>query len=261
MSMWQVFDKLLQDIEVHAGQAVTRVEEWVSAGDGRRTWEVRTADGARRTGFHRVVFASNARHVAEVLYPLGFAAKALLLGVDYTQEKDPSFTKGIIHSDQEVLPADCREELLANYANYIGAEIRGGSAEGGAVRTEHVNTFILSSWYPAAQSAGDGRPRLVTYNCAEMPRGVVGEVENQWNHPHLCLGNLISSSMLQLLQGHHGVYFCGSFATPGNGHDLSLCSGMAVAVAMGAEYPFMRDPDCARDFKKLQALMGVRDGP
>ena len=49
--------------------------------------------------------------------------------------------------------------------------------------------------------------------------------------------------LLRYVQGRNGIYFCGSLATPGNGHDLSFCSGMAVAVKIGAEYPF-QDEGC-----------------
>ena len=59
------------------------------------------------------------------------------------------------------------------------------------------------------------------------------------------------------MQGRRGLYFCGSFATPGNGHDLSLCSGLAVACALGAAYPFADDASAAADFVRLRRLMGV----
>ena len=45
-------------------------------------------------------------------------------------------------------------------------------------------------------------------------------------------------------------------ATPGNGHDLSLCSGLAVAAAMGARYPF-DDADAAEDLSRLRKILGV----
>ena len=63
--------------------------------------------------------------------------------------------------------------------------------------------------------------------------------------------------LLRWQQGRRGVYFCGSYATPGNGHDLSLCSGMAAAVAAGATYPFEADAEAREDFGRLRRLMGL----
>ena len=184
----------------------------------------------------------------------------------------PAFAKGIVHSDASVLPADLRADLLRSYANYI-EEFGGG---GGAAR-RYENTFILSSWYPAVQSDGDGsdgdgegrlsgsdvRPppmaRLVTYDCRhpERLKGVVGEVRNEWNHPVLSPLNLLVALLLRLLQGRRGAYYAGSMSTPGNGHDLSLCSGFAAAAAIGAEYPFAADADAAADFARLRGIMGL----
>ena len=58
-------------------------------------------------------------------------------------------------------------------------------------------------------------------------KGVVGEVRNEWNHPVLSPLNLLVALLLRLLQGRRGAYYAGSMSTPGNGHDLSLCSGFA----------------------------------
>lgn len=53
------------------------------------------------------------------------------------------------------------------------------------------------------------------------------------------------------------MYFAGSAITPGNGHDLSLLSGMIIAKKLGAEYPFAHDPAAAADFERLRGLMGI----
>ena len=46
-----------------------------------------------------------------------------------------------------------------------------------------------------------------------------------------------------------------SFAYDG-GHDLSLRSGLAVAAAIGARYPF-DDAEAAEDLARLRAIVGV----
>ena len=59
------------------------------------------------------------------------------------------------------------------------------------------------------------------------------------------------------LAGRAAAALCpGSMSTPGNGHDLSLCSGFAAAAAIGADYPFAADADAAADFARLRGIMG-----
>ena len=184
------------------------------------------------------------------------------------------------------MPRFTREDLLRESANFIQAHRLPGGSIG------YTNTFILSSWIPAlrtTESADKSLPRLVTYSdygAAEaavkaaaaateeqspatavaqqtsswLPAAdqVVGEVRNNWNHPAMSPGILGSQWLLRFIQGRRGVYFCGSLATPGNGHDLSLCSGLAVAHAMGAAYPFADSAVCKSDFDKLWGLLGLR---
>ncbi len=61
------------------------------------------------------------------------------------------------------------------------------------------------------------------------------------------------------LQGLHGgaLYFAGSSVTPGNGHDLSLLSGLVVAAAVGAPFPFVENEAALSDFHALQGMMGL----
>jgi predicted NAD/FAD-binding protein len=111
-----------------------------------------------------------------------------------------------------------------------------------------------------AEKPSSGAARLVPYD-ARDPDGpdahAAGDVANDENHPHLSLCNLAAAQLLRTAQGRRGLYFCGSYATPGNGHDLSLCSGLAVASALGARYPFADDEGAAADFARLRRLMGV----
>jgi predicted NAD/FAD-binding protein len=213
-------------------------------------------------GFHRVVFASNAQHVARCTDALPVGHRALLSGIRYTQHDDPdSFGEGIIHTDADaVFPVEIKQHLLTHHANFIQAHPSPPKQDGRTVRPpQHANTFILSSWYASAK--GTSMPRLVTYNPdpARMPRSeaVVGTVVNHWNHPALTAANLASLYLLRFIQGRRGLYYCGSLATPGNGHDLSLLSGLAVARAIGANYPFAHDAVCTSDLDKLAGLMGL----
>eukprot|EP00037_Helgoeca_nana_P022396 m.228773 g.228773 ORF g.228773 m.228773 type:complete len:532 (+) comp25985_c2_seq2:210-1805(+) len=252
-----IFDRLTQKVHVHVNAPVTAVHRddgSTTSPSAEQLWQV---NGAR--GFHRVVFASNALHVGKCADALPVGHRALFQGIRYTQHDDPSFVEGLIHSDPDsVFPADLRDELLASHANYI--EARAPDANKPSI-PQFANTFILSSWCPRSVRAGTTLPRLVTYNVDPKhrphPDKIIGKVVNEWNHPALSTTNLASLYLLRLVQGQRGLYFCGSLATPGNGHDLSLCSGFAVARAIGAAYPFAGDSVCLNDLDKLAAIMGL----
>jgi predicted NAD/FAD-binding protein len=99
---------------------------------------------------------------------------------------------------------------------------------------------------------------------------ILGAVDNSSAHPVLSpLGMALAASLSQL-QGAHGVYFCGSYATPGNGHDLSHLSGVATAAALMERIMGRReapwhyychlghaDDAAIRDFVFLRNLMGL----
>ena len=54
-------------------------------------------------------------------------------------------------------------------------------------------------------------------------------VDNSGSHPSFSTRNLLIAFTLRWAQGRGGVYYCGSYTTPGNGHDLSLLSGLCAA--------------------------------
>ena len=99
-------------------------------------------------------------------------------------------------------------------------------------------------------------PMLVTFN-AKRP---IEKVQKRIDLPHpthsVSLGNLIIMSMMRHLQGKDGVHYCGTFTTPEGGHDLSFMSGLVVAHAIGADYPFPLDnSDAVADFRQMQKMM------
>ena len=137
---------------------------------------------------------------------------------------------------------------------------------------------------PAAKNGEAGRritfAEMYWKNCNNPKRGgadidpakVVGEVENVRAHPLLSPRNHAAALALRFAQDQAadgygdlsgrgtGVFFCGNYSTPGNGHDLSLLSGFAVAHRLGAPYPRawkVRDAAAFRDFSKLRRLLGL----
>lgn len=225
---------------VHAGAEVDRV-----ARDDTGV-SLRTANGTTLR-FDQVVFACSAHQTLASLAEPTRAERILLGGVQYGDELDPTFSRGEIHSDASVIPAALRDRVLKGYSNYIERFV-----DNGEVRYE--NTFVLSSWVPAARDVA-GPPMLVTYN---RPTPVSPEprwVDNYRAHPRLSTSNLTRALALRALQGRRRTHYCGSFTTPGNGHDLSLLSGFVVAQQLGARHPFEDHELARRDFGHLRRFM------
>lgn len=76
------------------------------------------------------------------------------------------------------------------------------------------------------------------------------------SHPNMSYSNLVVTQMLHLAQGRRGAYYCSNWTAPGNGHDLACTSGLAVASAMGADYPFPC-PDAKQDLKDCRRFMCI----
>mmetsp|Transcript_116587 Transcript_116587/g.267607 ORF Transcript_116587/g.267607 Transcript_116587/m.267607 type:complete len:171 (+) Transcript_116587:77-589(+) len=166
---------------------------------------------------------------------------------------------GVVHSDSAaVIEEYCRKEVLARGCNYIRC-IPDSSHTG--VRYE--NTFVLSSWAPGMQgSAAGSRDMLVSYNAQERLQNsdVETSVTSKESHPSLTTMNVFFSQFFwPTRQGSRAgrFYFCGSAVTPGNGHDLSLTSGFAVAHALGADFPFPENELALEDFGRVRRMMGL----
>jgi hypothetical protein len=101
---------------------------------------------------------------------------------------------------------------------------------------------------------------LVSYNVPEA-RGPVPAltnpmpVDNRSALPEFCIRNLLISLLLPTIQGSKRLHFVGNWTTPGNGHDLSLLSGLLAANRIGAPYPFANNPGARRDFDKAANML------
>eukprot|EP00047_Mylnosiga_fluctuans_P012730 m.27573 g.27573 ORF g.27573 m.27573 type:complete len:486 (+) comp4436_c0_seq1:168-1625(+) len=238
-----VFKAMTEGITVRTG---VNIEKVLFNPNG--TIVVKTESG--ETEFDRIIFACSADAALSMMDSPSALEKFALGKIGYSDDDDTSFIDGRIHSDPTVIPAEHRQEVLREFANYI--EINGDRIE---------NTFVISSWVPAGEAVKDqNKPFLVTYNSERKidPATIQGVVSNKRCHPHMSLWNLIiAAGLIRFIQGRRGAYYCGSFATPGNGHDLSLLSGLIVAHTLGARYPFPDNKNAATDFSKLRTLMGL----
>ncbi|MEO6954726.1 MAG: FAD-dependent oxidoreductase [Polyangia bacterium] len=230
----EVFEKMLASLTgtLHRDRAVTRIEPGtiITLTDSR---------GERHT-YDRVILAADAARMAAAL-PTSAVAK-LLRAITYVEATDRSFVEGVAHADASVLPAAHRDTILADYCTAIDVTERG-----------YRNHFVVSSWAPVAR--GTGATMLVSYNEPTVPTGSTFRFSNQGAHPDLSLRNLLTARRLAARQGEGGLYFCGSYMTPGNGHDLSLLSGLVAASALGAPFPFAGDPDANADYLRLRGML------
>lgn len=230
----RVFERMLADLTgtLHRGRAITRIEPGAS---------VTLTDAAgERHEYDRVILAADAARLAEAL-PAG-PIRRLLGGVTYVESTDRSFVDGVAHADASVLPAVHRDTILADYCTAIDITGQG-----------YRNHFVVSSWAPVARGTCATMP--VSYDEPTNPSGATYRFSNRGAHPDLSLRNLWTARRLAARQGEGGLYFCGSYMTPGNGHDLSLLSGFVAASALGAPFPFFRDADANADYLRLRSML------
>lgn len=239
-----VFLRLAHGFEdrIHRATTITRVAR-------SRAGITITTDQGADAPFDRVVFACNPHAALAMLERPSVLERALLAGIEYPDKKDPTFLRGVAHSDATVLPEEHRRTILDGFANFIEVSQKDG-------RLHYENTFVLSSWVPAAQRS-DAPPMMVSYHRRQQdpPKAVQRTISNEMAHPCLSRANLARAWALKATQGRTSTYWCGSFATPGNGHDLSLLSGLVIAKAIGADYPFADAPAARADFARLSRFM------
>jgi predicted NAD/FAD-binding protein len=215
----------------------------ISTADGQVTLD---DEHGRSHCFDAAVLACPAPVIDAALVERRRLHDILLRGIDYCDDDDPTFVRGRVHGDASVIPAADRERILAECCNYI-AVLRDGHG-----RPRYENHFVLSSWIPTAR--GREATMLVSYDGRPASAGE-RVIDNRRAHPSTSSANLVRALLYRYLQGRDGLYYCGSYATPGNGHDLSLLSGLVVAEQLGAPYPFAGDREAWGDFCRLRRMM------
>jgi len=239
----EVFKKLTKKVNVYLDSPVTAVHRI-------KDMEITvTAKNHPAEKFNYVIFACPADTIIKSLHSPSLLEYILLYWVGYTDDHDKTFNEGIIHSDSSIIPPDYRRDVLDRYANYV--ELTRSNPQAPLVVE---NNFIVSSWIPGI--AKHEQTMIISYNTTKQIENPVGKVYNLRAHPDLNFINLGIGMLLRLCQGHKNTYYCGCYATPGNGHDLSFLSGLVVANTIGAPYPFS-NKDAKEDFTKLATIMGL----
>ena len=235
----QVFDRMTAGFadRVHTDHEITSVKQsggrFVIADAKGRSYE---AD--------QVVFACDATSVLKALESPSWLQRLLFSKAQYVDDVDPTFSSFVVHSDTSILPGKHRQRILSDFNTY--SEIN----EAGELEC----TFVISAQNPNTKDKGV--PMLVTFNSKRPIERVQKRIELPHPTHTVSLRNLIIMSMMRHLQGKDGIHYCGTFTTPEGGHDLSFMSGLVVAHAIGAEYPFSRNnSNATADFEQMQKMM------
>ena len=221
--------------------------------------------------FDRVVFACPATAAASALSASDASYElSLLRGVAYHDDVSRSdwrdWLEASVHQDPGVLPEEHRQEVRRHAAFVVATDVRGGS---GGVANHEVH-HVLGSWSPngaaaasatAASATDASQPDMYMSQCLHAHRSideakVVGSFSAPRSHPDLSYRNLAITQMMHLVQGRHGIYYCGNWCGPGNGHDLSFLGGVVAACAVGADYPFEQNAGAKKDFAGMRQFMG-----
>ena len=213
--------------------------------------------------YERVVFACPAHAAANIMVDAGRYERNLLRAVayhdDFDKEDWKDWLESPVHQDSNCLPAEHRKELMQHCAFLINTDVAGG--HNGGSNTEY--THCLGSWSPAAKVAGAAGEAMFMSQCLHRDtdldqQAIVGSFSAPKSHPDCCTTNMvIAAQFLKFVQGKRGRYFCSNYTAPGNGHDLSFLSGVTVATAIGAEYPFKNTEAAAKDHELMHKWMGL----
>ncbi|MEZ4331723.1 MAG: FAD-dependent oxidoreductase [Myxococcota bacterium] len=234
----EVFERMTADFasSVHTQAEVVSVEG--SAG----AFRIRTRAGPVFEA-DRVVLACQAPAALRVLAQPTGLERRLLARVRYVDHDPRGFSRFTVHSDASILPAEDRARILRDFNTYVELDGEGGLE----------CTFVLSAGNP--NLAGATRPLLVTWHS----RKPIDSVEGSYDLPNathvLSLRNLANMLLLRGIQGRRGLWFCSGYTTPEGAHDLSFLSGLVVAHALGADYPFGADALALADFRQMRRIM------
>lgn len=255
-----VFAKLTASCRVQLDARIRQVHAVRT--DGRWQQQVISDKGEVET-FDRVVFACPSHAAANILRKPGFFESIFLRAVsyhdDFHREDWKDWLEAPVHQDVTCLPEGQRKVLQTDAAFLMDVDDTG--SKDGTRNTEFHH--VLGAWSPSARSAGispEQAPMFMS-QCLHKDRSIdpdktLKTFSAPRGHPDLSHRNGMITQFMNLIQGRRGIYYCSNWVAPGNGHDLSCVSGLVVAHAIGAAYPF-DDQDAHQDFQAARHFMGV----
>jgi uncharacterized protein len=208
-----------------AATGVRRTERGVTVSD---------AHGERHE-FDEVILACNANHALEILEDATAAEREFLSATRYQTSEI------VVHRDVSLLPRDESRWLHYNL-RHTGAG-------------EDYEITALSSRLQVRSSA----PILVTYRAhAKIDPASVVAVHRLQHVIHDVAHHRRIGTKAHRIQGERRTWFAGGHMLL-NFHEAAIVSGIAVACALGAEYPFADHEDAVRLYERLGGvLLGKR---
>eukprot|EP01063_Lacrimia_lanifica_P032337 TRINITY_DN550_c3_g1_i1.p1 TRINITY_DN550_c3_g1~~TRINITY_DN550_c3_g1_i1.p1 ORF type:complete len:754 (+),score=323.05 TRINITY_DN550_c3_g1_i1:199-2262(+) len=250
----EVFEKLTRNVKVFVNTRVLKVFR------DEKTGTITLSDEYGGGGeFDRVVFACPCNAVGNIHEEHNWIEGAILGSPEYADDHHPStgHMHAIMHNDASIIPEDMREAVLERGSNYVEVTKKAD----GTLNIENTYNFGVQTPAAVGLPLDKKPPMLITHALGEGrtidPEKIVGTGNHARAHPLYSGWNLASLLSLRLAQGRNGIYYCANYTTPGNCHDMSLASGLVVAQAIGAPYPFEHIAGAKSDFNMLRTLMGV----
>lgn len=252
----EVFSKLTAKCNVRVNTRVIDVKH-----DDKSNTHIVTDDTGGCDQFDRVVFACQATAISNMLKDANWMEEAILATPEYADDHHPGtgHMHAIMHNDASIIDPKFRDDVLRRGSNYVEVT----RSRNGELNIE--NTYNFGVQTPSLLNRADRPPLLITHALGEGktidPKKIVGDGNHVRAHPLYSGWNVAAMLSLRLAQGRRGVYYCGNWTTPGNAHDPSCLSGLNVARAIGAEYPFTEKrgyrAEVEADLHRLNQLQGI----
>jgi predicted NAD/FAD-binding protein len=160
----------------------------------------------------------------------GHADQSLALLADATAEERSVLgafryetNRAILHADPGLMPKRRRAWASWNY-------LTNGKFDAEA-------KVSVTYWMNLLQNIDKAAPLFVSLNPLYEPAPGSAIAEFAYDHPQFDRAAVDAQARLPFVQGHGGVWFCGSYCGYGF-HEDGLASGLAVAEALGAPRPW-----------------------
>ncbi|MCI5058649.1 MAG: FAD-dependent oxidoreductase [Flavobacteriales bacterium] len=190
--------------------------------------------------FDEVIFATHADTTLSLLETPTPEEKNILGGFKYSQ------IKAVLHTDKNVLPEiPCKR----TYLEYIGLdEVQSPENGVGGSLNRILNHLDVHTDL--------NTPIIVTYDPITTIKESHIIKEQNWKIPNLRPKDMLRKLEIRKIQGKLNTWFCGT-DTVYTGHEGAILSGLAIADALGAAYPFENDDWAKIQFGVVKGLMGV----
>jgi len=99
-------------------------------------------------------------------------------------------------------------------------------------------------------------PILVTFDSENIIDDNLIYASKKWKLPKLRPQDMRRKLQLRTIQGASKIWYCGT-DTSVSGHEGALVSGLVIAEALGAKYPFSGNQMAQINFNMVKDLMGV----